>query len=94
MAKYIVYKRFGAAHTGFAGEVEAPTAKEAFNLAVKKYFEEKHYQKYTAFYVSSTDESLGHEQGYGYDTYGQRSYGKGIMMAQKWIIDSALANCG
>ena len=87
---YTVFKRFGAAHTGYAGSVEASTAKEAFKIAVQKYFEEKHYQKYTAFYVNTFEEVVDDfDKGYGYDSYGHESYGKGVMMAQKWIIDNA-----
>jgi hypothetical protein len=89
MAIYGVYKRFGSAHEGYYGEIKASTAKEAFKLALKKYYEPQHYLKYTAFYVQSQDKSLdGFDRGYGYDNYGQRG-SIGYRSSAKWILDSA-----
>lgn len=91
MIKYDVYKRFGNSHTIWIGQVEANNAKEGFKIAVQKFFEEKHYSKYTEFYVSSQDENIDDfDKSYGYDFYGQRYCSKGFRTSAKWLIDNIL----
>ena len=92
MNEYIVFWRFGSSHTTGGDTVYADSAKEAFKLAVIKYFDEGKYNKYTAFYVTSSNSELDDfERGYGYDSDGQKNfYGCGVRLAQKWIIDNIL----
>jgi hypothetical protein len=95
MATFEVYRRYGNAHNVCVGQVKAENAKKAFIIAVQKYFEEKHYNKYTEFIVSTTDKGLeDYDKSYGYDYYGQRASARGFRSSAKWIIDRALANCG
>jgi len=83
MAIFTVNKRFGNAHSIVINSIEAETSKEAFIIALEKYYEESNYAKYTAFYVQTFDKNFDSiDCAYGYSNVGQKElYGKGIMMS-------------
>lgn len=91
MNEYIVFWRFGRNHLSGGELVISDSAKEAFKEAVINFFDKTKYDKYTAFFVSCSNQGVDDfERSYGYDADGQRSYHKGVRMAQKWIIDNIL----
>lgn len=92
MNEYIVFWRFGRDHLSGGELVISDSAKEAFKEAVINFFDETKYDKYTAFFVSCSNQKLDNiNRGYGYDIDGQRDYyAGGVRLAQKWIIDNVL----
>ena len=83
---YGVYFKFGAGHDQYAGDIDAISTKKAFELAVEKYFDNKMYSKYTAFYVHTAviDEDY---RAYGYSNLGSRHSSNGFFSSGKWMID-------
>lgn len=87
--KFTVYGRFGKAHGHYAGEVIANSLEEAFGIAVRKFFQAKHYKKYTSFYVAMPYSPDGSIRSYGYDK-NPLYHVNGIFSSSMSIIDNAL----